>query len=165
MPVLSCWSGTSLRNLLMSAHSSDVGAFVSPSSVSAWRTQRRSDSGGAIPRRRDSVRVSTLFAFCLDYRVSYEQAKNSDFSKLATIDREGRSSAVKVLSASVVEPREFEPRGLPERARELLTFVGNLPQVSLQAAKCNEVTQLALKSTAAVGFDMKDFAANLETNF
>ncbi|MGH3635267.1 MAG: DEAD/DEAH box helicase, partial [Mycobacterium sp.] len=38
------------------------------------------------------------FRFCLRCKVSYEQARGNDFAKLATLDAEGRSSAVSVLS-------------------------------------------------------------------
>jgi hypothetical protein len=46
--------------------------------------------------------MSTPFAFCLRCRVSYEQVRGNDFSKLATLDQEGRSSAVTILSSSIV---------------------------------------------------------------
>jgi hypothetical protein len=55
--------------------------------------------------------VSTPFAFCMRCRVSYEQVRGNDYAKLATLDREGRSSAVTVVSASV--PGDD---GLPHRA-------------------------------------------------
>ena len=58
--------------------------------------------------------VSTPFAFCMRCRVSYEQVRGNDYAKLATLDREGRSSAVTVVSASVV--RSLKALG-PERAR------------------------------------------------
>ena len=41
--------------------------------------------------------MSTPFAFCLRCRVSYEQVRGNDFSKLATLDQEGRSSAVHLV--------------------------------------------------------------------
>ncbi len=34
--------------------------------------------------------TSTPFAFCLRCRVSYEQVRGNDFSKLATLDQERR---------------------------------------------------------------------------
>ncbi len=46
--------------------------------------------------------VPAPFAFCLRCGVSYEQVRGSDFGKLATLDPEGRSSAVTVCRASVV---------------------------------------------------------------
>ena len=53
----------------------------------------------------DGLRVAYVpspFRFCLRCKVSYEQARGSDFAKLATLDAEGRSSAVSVISASIV---------------------------------------------------------------
>ncbi|MCH5645630.1 DEAD/DEAH box helicase [Gordonia sp. ABSL49_1] len=38
--------------------------------------------------------VPSPFRFCLRCKVSYEQARGNDFAKLATLDAEGRSSAV-----------------------------------------------------------------------
>src|SRR5262249_33123886 len=88
--------------------------------------------------------MSTPFAFCLRCRVSYEQVRGNDFSKLATLDQEGRSSAVTVISASVVRSlREFGPGELPETARKLLTFVDNRQDASLQAGHFNDFAQVA----------------------
>lgn len=133
--------------------------------------------------------MSTPFAFCLRCRVSYEQVRGNDFSKLATLDQEGRSSAVTVLSASVVRSlREFSPEELSEHARKLLTFVDNRQDASLQAGHFNDFAQVAQlraalckaldgapvglfheevaqKVTAALGLDVADFAANPAAKF
>ncbi|MDN5895870.1 MAG: DEAD/DEAH box helicase [Nocardioides sp.] len=53
--------------------------------------------------------VSTPFAFCMRCGVSYEQVRGQDFGKLATLDAEGRSSAVSLLSASVVRSLKSLP--------------------------------------------------------
>lgn len=59
--------------------------------------------------------MSTPFAICLRGRVSYEQVRGNAFSKLDTLDQEGRSSAVTVLSkvdcAGVAEIAAERPRG------------------------------------------------------
>ncbi len=57
------------------------------------------DSGGATTK---AWFMSTPFAFCLRCRVSYEQVRGNDFSKLATLDQEGRSSAMTVIASSIV---------------------------------------------------------------
>ena len=78
--------------------------------------------------------MSTPFAFCMRCRVSYEQVRGNDFAKLATLDHEGRSSAVTVVSASIV--RSLKSLGadeLSQGARKLLTFVDNRQDASLQA--------------------------------
>ncbi|MGH9170819.1 MAG: DEAD/DEAH box helicase [Acidimicrobiales bacterium] len=88
--------------------------------------------------------MSTPFAFCLRCRVSYEQVRGSDFAKLATLDQEGRSSAVTVLSASVVNSlRRFSSQELAPEARKLLTFVDNRQDASLQAGHFNDFAQVA----------------------
>ena len=86
--------------------------------------------------------MSTPFAFCLRCGVSYEQVRGNDFSKLATLDQEGRSSAVTTLSASTVRAlREFGDE-LPTNARKLLTFVDNRQDASLQAGHFNDFAQV-----------------------
>jgi len=88
--------------------------------------------------------ISTPFAFCLRCRVSYEQVRGNDFSKLATLDQEGRSSAVTILSASVVRSlRRFPTGELPKEARKLLTFVDNRQDASLQAGHFNDFAQVS----------------------
>lgn len=102
---------------------------------------------GTLSDEGDGLRawfISTPFAFCLRCRVSYEQVRGSDFSKLATLDQEGRSSAVTVLSGSVVRSlRRFGPDELPANARKLLTFVDNRQDASLQAGHFNDFVQVA----------------------
>ena len=133
--------------------------------------------------------ISTPFAFCLRCRISYEQVRGNDFSKLATLDQEGRSSAVTVLSASVVRSlRAFGPDELPSDARKLLTFVDNRQDASLQAGHFNDFAQVAqLRSalckaleaapsdllhqvvaqavTDALGLELEDFAQNPGVKF
>ncbi|MEP7161075.1 MAG: DEAD/DEAH box helicase [Dermatophilaceae bacterium] len=133
--------------------------------------------------------MSTPFAFCLACRVSYEQVRGNDYSKLATLDREGRSSAVTVMSSSLVRTLKSLPPGeLGADARKLLTFVDNRQDASLQAGHFNDfvqVTQLrgalyramrdkpgglthesvAQHVTAALGLEMPDFAANPAAKF
>jgi very-short-patch-repair endonuclease len=133
--------------------------------------------------------VPSPFLFCLRCRVSYEQTRGQDFAKLATLDAEGRSSAVSVVSASVVRSlRAVEEGALPAEARKLLTFVDNRQDASLQAGHFNDfvqVTQLrgALHAAArgeddgltheevaqrvsdALGIDFGDYASNPEAKF
>jgi len=133
--------------------------------------------------------MSTPFAFCLRCRVSYEQVRGNDFSKLATLDQEGRSSAVTTLSASVVRSlRSFGPGELPATARKLLTFVDNRQDASLQAGHFNDFAQVsqlrgalcaalagasgglrheavAQAVTAALGLDVAVFADNPGAKF
>ncbi|MFC0315796.1 DEAD/DEAH box helicase [Gordonia phosphorivorans] len=87
--------------------------------------------------------VPSPFRFCLRCKISYEQARGSDFAKLATLDAEGRSSAVSVLSASIVRSLKQMPAdALPADARKLLTFVDNRQDASLQAGHFNDFVQV-----------------------
>ena len=112
------------------------------------------------------------FAFCLRCRVSYEQTRGAEFARLATLDQEGRSSAVSVLSTSIIRTL----RGLPEReldrhARKLLTFVDNRQDASLQAGHFNDFVQVVqlrgalYRAAAAVdsGLRFEDLAARVST--
>jgi hypothetical protein len=112
-------------------------------------------SDGSIAPRGEGVAawfISTPFAFCLNCRVSYEQVRGNDFSKLATLDQEGRSSAMTILAASVVRSlREFPLDQLDRRARKLLTFVDNRQDASLQAGHFNDFSQVAQLRSALYG--------------
>ncbi|KWW97648.1 DEAD/DEAH box helicase [Carbonactinospora thermoautotrophica] len=84
--------------------------------------------------------VPAPFTFCLRCRVSYEQTRGQDFAKLATLDAEGRSSAMSVISASIV--RSLQTAEVDEEARKLLTFVDNRQDASLQAGHFNDFVQV-----------------------
>ncbi|MFF4024042.1 DEAD/DEAH box helicase [Nocardia elegans] len=87
--------------------------------------------------------VPTPFRFCLRCRVAYEQSRGRDFAKLATLDVEGRSSAVSVLSSSIVSTlKKLPPEQLSKTARKLLTFVDNRQDASLQAGHFNDFVQV-----------------------
>ena len=134
--------------------------------------------------------VSTPFAFCMRCGVSYEQVRGNDFGKLATLDAEGRSSAMTLLSASIVRSLRSVPESeLPVSARKLLTFVDNRQDASLQAGHFNDFVQVAqLRAalyaalqaagpgglthedlsdavTAALGLSMQDFAQSPDAKF
>ncbi|MGV9752210.1 DEAD/DEAH box helicase [Nocardia farcinica] len=97
------------------------------------------DSGGTA-----AAFVPAPFRFCLRCRVAYEQTRGRDFAKLATLDIEGRSSAVSVLSSSIVGSLKKLPADqLPKQARKLLTFVDNRQDASLQAGHFNDFVQVA----------------------
>ncbi|MFT3834586.1 MAG: DEAD/DEAH box helicase [Micropruina sp.] len=84
------------------------------------------------------------FTFCLSCQVSYEQTRGRDFSKLVALDAEGRSSAISVLSSSVLRAlREVPESELDAEARKLLTFVDNRQDASLQAGHLNDFVQIA----------------------
>jgi hypothetical protein len=129
------------------------------------------------------------FRFCLRCRTSYEQARGSDFAKLAKLSAEGRSSAMSLVTASIVRTlRAAAPSQLNEKARKLLAFVDNRQDASLQAGHFNDfvqVTQLrgalyraltsnpagltdeivARKVTEELGLTMADFAQKPDAKY
>jgi ATP-dependent helicase YprA (DUF1998 family) len=151
---------------------------VTPNGLEAER-----DSGMA------AAWVPSPFTFCLRCGTAYEQVRGRDFAKLATLDAEGRSSAVSVISAAIVRSLRELPKGeLREDARKLLTFVDNRQDASLQAGHFNDfvqVTQLrgalyaaavqepeglrhddvAQRVVEALGLDFAAFAANPEAKY
>ena len=123
------------------------------------------------------------FRFCLRCRTSYEQARGNDFAKLAKLSAEGRSSAMSLITASIVRTLRTWEGDLDDRARKLLAFVDNRQDASLQAGHFNDfvqVTQLrgalyraldkapegltdeivAQRVTEELGLAMADFARN-----
>ncbi|MGC5661723.1 DEAD/DEAH box helicase [Micromonospora sp. WMMD723] len=102
------------------------------------------------------------FRFCLRCGVSYEQVRSNEFGKLVTLDREGRSSAMTVVAASVVRALRGQPEAaLGMDARKLLTFVDNRQDASLQAGHFNDFTlvvqlRAALYRAAAASDDGLD---------
>ena len=127
--------------------------------------------------------VPSPFRFCLRCRTSYEQARGSDFAKLAKLSAEGRSSAMSLVTASIVRALRTWEGDLDEKARKLLAFVDNRQDASLQAGHFNDfvqVTQLrgalyraleksaggltdevvAQRVTEELGLTMADFARN-----
>ena len=142
------------------------------------------DSGGTY-----AAYLTSPFRFCLRCRTSYEQARGSDFAKLAKLSAEGRSSAMTLVTASIVRTLRATPKeDLDSDARKLLAFVDNRQDASLQAGHFNDfvqVTQLrgalyralttspdglthevvARKVTEELGLSMEDFAQKPDAKY
>ena len=89
--------------------------------------------------------IPAPFRFCLRCGVSYEQVRGNDFAKLATLDREGRSSATSTVSVSIVRSLRAVPAdALPTSARKLLTFVDNRQDAALQAGHLNDFVEVTV---------------------
>lgn len=103
-----------------------------------------STTGEETPGGTPAAFVPAPFAFCLRCTVSYEQVRGRDFGKLATLDAEGRSSAVTVISSSIVRSlKQTSNESLAPEARKLLTFVDNRQDASLQAGHLNDYVQVS----------------------
>jgi hypothetical protein len=88
--------------------------------------------------------VPSPFRFCLRCRTSYEQARGNDFAKLAKLSAEGRSSAMSLITASIVRTLRQQDTDLDSKARKLLAFVDNRQDASLQAGHFNDFVQVTL---------------------
>ena len=100
--------------------------------------------GNPADTRAVAAWIPGLFRFCLRCGISYEQPRASEFSKLVTLDIEGRSSAMTVVAESVVRGLRAVPESdLRRDARKLLTFVDNRQDASLQAGHFNDFALVA----------------------
>ena len=108
--------------------------------------------------------------FCLTCGVSYEGQNTAELAKVATLDTEGRSSAMTVLASSIVKALRSVPLDeLPADARKLLTFVDNRQDASLQAGHLNDFVQVvrlrgavyraALDADPEYGLETVDFGS------
>ncbi len=83
--------------------------------------------------------IPAVLRFCLSCGVSYEAIRSNEFSKLVTLDQEGRSSAMTVIATSILRALRAVPEDeLDAEARKLLTFVDNRQDASLQAGHLND---------------------------
>src|SRR5207248_7744937 len=83
------------------------------------------------------------FRFCLQCGVSYSATQRSDFSKLAALSSEGRSTATTILSLAAIR-RLRGQTDLEVDARKLLSFTDNRQDASLQAGHFNDFVEIAL---------------------
>ncbi|MDQ1246160.1 MAG: box helicase, partial [Actinomycetota bacterium] len=112
--------------------------------------------------------IPGVLRFCLNCGVSYESQNTAELAKVATLDTEGRSSAMTVIASSIVKALRAMPLAdLPPDARKLLTFVDNRQDASLQAGHLNDfvqvvrlrgaVLQAAIHADAQFGLETVDF--------
>ncbi|MXZ96946.1 MAG: DEAD/DEAH box helicase [Acidimicrobiaceae bacterium] len=103
--------------------------------------------------------LTAPFRFCMRCEMSYADPRGSDFSRLAPLDSQGRSTATTITSLAAIRHLRREDE-LPRKARKLLSFTDNRQDASLQAGHLNDfvnVTTLraalwrALSDTGAEG--------------
>lgn len=92
--------------------------------------------------------LSESFVFCLhpECKVAYNP-RISDFTKLATLGTEGRSTATTVLSMSIIRHLRQEEQ-LSPKAKKLLCFTDNRQDASLQAGHFNDFIEIGLIRSA-----------------
>ncbi len=113
-------------------------------------TQTANDQAGATPGNAITTTDGVLaafvpspFSFCLRCGTSYEQRGN-EYARLASVASEGRSSAVTVLTTSIVRSlKAVTDPDFPEAAKKLLTFVDNRQDASLQSGHVNDFAQVS----------------------
>lgn len=89
--------------------------------------------------------------FCLDCRVTYEAIRSGEYSKLVTLDQEGRSSAITVIATRLVQLLKSDAgEDLSADAKKLLTFVDNRQDAALQSGHLNDFVQVAQLRAALV---------------
>jgi hypothetical protein len=91
--------------------------------------------------------VQAPFRFCLNCGVEYAGTQGSDFSKLAALGSEGRSTATTVLTLSTIRHLRDE-KLLEPSARKLLSFTDNRQDASLQAGHFNDFIEIGLLRAA-----------------
>ncbi|MDP9477784.1 MAG: DEAD/DEAH box helicase, partial [Actinomycetota bacterium] len=87
------------------------------------------------------------FRFCLSCGISYASTLRSDFTKLASLGSEGRSTATTILSLSAVSGLR-EAGDLGPEARKILSFTDNRQDASLQAGHFNDFVEIGLLRSA-----------------
>jgi hypothetical protein len=93
------------------------------------------------------ILVPAPFRFCLRCGVTYGSGRLGDYTKLATLATEGRSTATTVLSLSAVRHLRSDTT-LPQDARKLLSFTDNGQDASLQAGHFNDFVEVGLLRSA-----------------
>lgn len=91
--------------------------------------------------------IPAPFRFCLRCGIAYGGRVRSEFSKLATLGSEGRSTATTILSLSAVRHLRCDEALKPE-ARKLLSFTDNRQDASLQAGHFNDFIEVGLLRSA-----------------
>ncbi|WP_029214555.1 DEAD/DEAH box helicase [Kallotenue papyrolyticum] len=90
--------------------------------------------------------LPTPFMTCLQCGVVYTKRERNDFSKLARLSSEGRSTATTLLTLAALN--EMRRSDLPPEAQKLLSFTDNRQDASLQAGHLNDFVNVALLRAA-----------------
>jgi ATP-dependent helicase YprA (DUF1998 family)/very-short-patch-repair endonuclease len=105
------------------------------------------DSFGTVTPEGIPAAFFETLHFCPQCRTTYENARQSEFSRVASLGTEGRASAVTVLSQAVVR-RLREADDLDPEARKFLAFSDNRQDASLQAGHFNDFVLVGLVRSA-----------------
>lgn len=129
------------------AVSAGAGQALDPARLNKLPVSLRVDPFGSITDDGMPVAFFERLDFCPSCKTSYESARQSEFSRVASLGTEGRASAVTVLSQSVVRALRDET-DLDAEARKFLAFSDNRQDASLQAGHFNDFVIVALIRSA-----------------
>lgn len=129
------------------AVASGAGQVLDPGRLNKLPASLRVDPFGTITNDGMSVAFFERLDFCPACKTSYESARQSEFSRVASLGTEGRASAVTVLSQSVVRALRGES-DLDDQARKFLAFSDNRQDASLQAGHFNDFVLVAMIRSA-----------------
>ncbi len=87
--------------------------------------------------------VPAPFRFCLRCKTSYDPRIRSDYTKIAKLSTEGRSSATSIVTLGLIRGLRSDET-LREKARKLLSFTDNRQDASLQAGHFNDFVDVGL---------------------
>jgi len=104
-------------------------------------THGREDDGGL-----EGHHFPAPFRFCLSCGISYAATLRSDFTKLASLGSEGRSTATTILSLSAISG--LKDSDLRPEARKILSFTDNRQDAALQAGHFNDFVEIGLLRSA-----------------
>lgn len=90
--------------------------------------------------------LKSPFLFCPNCGTAYDK-RTKDYSKLARLSSEGRSTATTLLSLSEVVKMQEDP-DVPKDAQKVLSFSDNRQDASLQAGHFNDFIQVGLLRSA-----------------
>ncbi|RKZ02136.1 hypothetical protein DRQ21_09325 [Candidatus Fermentibacteria bacterium] len=83
------------------------------------------------------------FRFCPHCGVTYATQQRSDYSKLATLGTEGRSTATTILTLGAIAELKKD-KDLDNEAKKLLSFTDNRQDAALQAGHFNDFIQMGI---------------------
>lgn len=123
------------------------GRALDKARVSKLPASLRVDEFGTITDDGMPAAFFERLEFCPSCKTSYESARQSQFSRVASLGTEGRASAVTVLSQSIVRALRGES-DLDDEARKFLAFSDNRQDASLQAGHFNDFVLVGLIRSA-----------------
>jgi ATP-dependent helicase YprA (DUF1998 family)/very-short-patch-repair endonuclease len=129
------------------AVSSGSGHVLDKARLNKLPVSLRVDEYGTITDDGMPVAFFERLDFCPACKTSYESARQSEFSRVASLGTEGRASAVTVLSQSAVRALR-EESDLESWARKFLAFSDNRQDASLQAGHFNDFILVGLIRSA-----------------